>query len=84
MIRTKISLNEREYTLAKKEAKKWGISFTELVRRAIRNTCLRKGLHHVCATPGWWSPEIHIPATRSMKSSIDSLAPFFVARALPR
>jgi hypothetical protein len=37
MIRTQISLDEREYSLAKKEAKKVGISLAELVRRAIRD-----------------------------------------------
>lgn len=38
MIRTQISLDEREYTLAKKEAKALGLSVAEFVRRAIRNT----------------------------------------------
>jgi len=37
MIRTQISLDEEEYTLAKKEAQKLGISVAELVRRAVRN-----------------------------------------------
>ena len=37
MIRTQISLDEQEYTLAKKEAEKLGISVAELVRRAIRD-----------------------------------------------
>ena len=37
MIRTQISLDEEEYTLAKKEAEKLGISVAELVRRAVRN-----------------------------------------------
>jgi hypothetical protein len=36
MIRTQISFDEREYRLAKKEAKALGISVAELVRRAIR------------------------------------------------
>jgi hypothetical protein len=38
MIRTQVSLDEREYALAKKQAKALGISVAELVRRAIRDT----------------------------------------------
>jgi len=36
MIRTQISLDDREYALAKKEAEALGISVAEFVRRAIR------------------------------------------------
>lgn len=36
MIRTQISLDEREYKLAKKEAEALGIPVAEYVRRAIR------------------------------------------------
>ena len=36
MIRTQISLDEREYNLAKKQARVLGISVAEFVRRAIR------------------------------------------------
>lgn len=36
MIRTQISLDEREYSLVKKEAATLGISVAELVRRAVR------------------------------------------------
>lgn len=36
MIRTQISLDEQEYSLAKKHAAKLGISVAELMRRAIR------------------------------------------------
>lgn len=36
LIRTQISLDEREYRLAKKEAAALGISVAEFVRRAIR------------------------------------------------
>ncbi len=36
MIRTQISLDEREYALARKEARAQGISVAEFVRRAIR------------------------------------------------
>ena len=38
MIRTQISLDEKEYDLAKREAKALGISVAELVRRALRQT----------------------------------------------
>ena len=38
MIRTQVSLDEREYALAKKEAKALGISVAEFVRRAVRQT----------------------------------------------
>lgn len=37
MIRTQISLEEREYALAKTQAASLGISLAELMRRAIRN-----------------------------------------------
>jgi hypothetical protein len=36
MIRTQVSLDEREYRLAQKEAAALGISVAEFVRRAIR------------------------------------------------
>jgi hypothetical protein len=38
MIRTQISLDEKEYQLAKKSARQQGISVAEYVRRAIRLT----------------------------------------------
>ncbi len=38
MIRTQVSLDKHEYTLAKKEARALGISVAEYVRRAIRET----------------------------------------------
>ena len=37
MLRTQVSLDERDYRLAKKEAAGMGISVAEYVRRAIRN-----------------------------------------------
>ncbi len=36
MMRTQISLDEEEYTVAKTEAKSLGISVAEFVRRAVR------------------------------------------------
>jgi hypothetical protein len=38
MIRTQISLDEKEYALAKQEAKSLGISVAELIRRSLRNS----------------------------------------------
>ncbi len=43
MIRTQISLDEREYRLAQKEAKSLGISVAEFVRRAVRDTLPPRG-----------------------------------------
>jgi hypothetical protein len=37
MIRTQISLSEAEYTAAKREAERLGISLAELVRRSLRH-----------------------------------------------
>lgn len=38
MIRTQISLNQLEYTLLKKEAKRSGLSIAELFRRSLRTS----------------------------------------------
>ena len=43
MIRTQISLDEREYALAKQEAAALGISVAELVRRAVRQVIPAQG-----------------------------------------
>jgi len=43
MIRTQISLDEREYTLAKTEARSLGISVAEFVRRAVREALPSQG-----------------------------------------
>ena len=40
MVRTQVSLDKNEYSLAKKEAKALGISIAEFVRRAIRDKLL--------------------------------------------
>ena len=43
MIRTQISLDEREYKLAKAEARALGISVAEFVRRAVREMLPPRG-----------------------------------------
>lgn len=43
VIRTQISLDEREYALAKKQAAKLGISVAELLRRALREVLPPEG-----------------------------------------
>jgi hypothetical protein len=43
MIRTQVSLDEREYVLAKQEAKSQGISIAEFVRRAVRQALPARG-----------------------------------------
>lgn len=37
MIRTQISLSEKDYTAAKREAARLGVSLAELLRRSLRN-----------------------------------------------
>lgn len=43
MIRTQVSLDEYEYSVAKKEAKALGISVAEFVRRAVRESLPARG-----------------------------------------
>ena len=43
MIRTQISLEQREYSLAKKQARALGISVAEFVRRAVRDALPARG-----------------------------------------
>jgi hypothetical protein len=38
MVRTQISLDQKQYALAKREAKALGISVAELMRRALRQS----------------------------------------------
>ena len=40
MVRAQISLTEKEYASAKREAERLGISFPELVRRSLRGMIL--------------------------------------------
>lgn len=43
MIRTQVSLDSREYQLAKKQARALGISVAEFVRRAVRESLPANG-----------------------------------------
>lgn len=43
MVRTQVSLDEKEYEAAKLEAERLGISFAELVRRAVRSMVPTEG-----------------------------------------
>lgn len=43
MIRTQISLDEHEYSLAKQQARSLGISVAEFVRRAVREALPARG-----------------------------------------
>jgi hypothetical protein len=43
MVRVQISLDPDTYQQAKREAKRWGISFTELVRRSLAQTLPARG-----------------------------------------
>jgi hypothetical protein len=43
MIRTQVSLDEREYAVAKTEARSLGISVAEFVRRAVREALPSRG-----------------------------------------
>ena len=43
MIRTQISLDEHEYSVAKREARNLGISVAEFVRRAVREALPPRG-----------------------------------------
>jgi hypothetical protein len=46
MLRTQVSLDERDYTMAKKEAAALGISVAEYVRRAVRSALPPAGQPH--------------------------------------
>ncbi len=43
MIRTQVSLDEREYRLAKRQAQVLGVSVAEFVRRAVRESLPPEG-----------------------------------------
>ena len=45
MIRTQISLDEKEYAAAKREAAALGVSVAEFVRRAVREKLPKRGKH---------------------------------------
>ena len=54
MIRTQISLDAKEYALARREAKVLGISVAEFVRRAIREQLPSNGGQASGASSGAW------------------------------
>jgi hypothetical protein len=54
MIRTQISLDAKEYALARREAKALGISVAEFVRRAIREQLPSNGGSAHGAASGAW------------------------------
>lgn len=54
MIRTQISLDAKEYVLARREAKALGISVAEFVRRAIREQLSSNGGSASGAASGAW------------------------------
>jgi Ribbon-helix-helix protein, copG family len=54
MIRTQISLDAKEYALARREAKALGISVAEFVRRAIRDQLPSNGGQASGAASGAW------------------------------
>jgi hypothetical protein len=43
MVRTRVNFDEREYIAAKQEANRLGISISEFVRRAVRQSLSTKG-----------------------------------------
>ena len=67
MIRTQISLDDREYALVKKEAAALGISIAELVRRALRQALATNDRLHGCAMRAWSNRVIRTPASLSTK-----------------
>ena len=50
MIRTQVSLEEEIYREAKKEARRQGISFAELCRRALAQLLRRGSVSEPCAS----------------------------------
>ena len=54
MIRTQISLDAKEYALARREAKALGISVAEFVRRAIREQLPPNGGQPSGTSSGAW------------------------------
>jgi hypothetical protein len=54
MIRTQISLDAKEYALARREAKALGISIAEFVRRAIREQFPSNSGHASGVASGAW------------------------------
>ena len=66
MIRTQVSLDEREYALAKTEAQALGISLAEFVRRALREALPPRGA-------GPWMKFVGLVETGNSSQSIDEI-----------
>jgi hypothetical protein len=69
MIRTQISLDAKEYALARREAKALGISVAEFVRRAIREQLPANGGPHAGASSGAWMRYAGLVETGNSRSS---------------
>jgi hypothetical protein len=67
MVRTQVSLDEREHMLAKKQAKALGISLAELVRRAIRNALPQSAIRRGCVAQASLKQAIRNRAVPSMR-----------------
>lgn len=73
MVRTQVSLDAREYELAKKEAEALGVSVAEFVRRAVRDKLPPSG------TPRRSSPSWIVPTafTRSFAACLPNRRPWY-------
>jgi hypothetical protein len=69
MIRTQISLDPKEYALARREAKSLGISVAEFVRRAIRDQLPANGGSAPGAPSGAWMRYAGFVETGNPRSS---------------
>jgi hypothetical protein len=69
MIRTQISLDAKEYALARREAKALGISVAEFVRRAIRDQLPPNGGKASGASSGAWMRYAGFVETGNSRSS---------------
>ena len=69
MIRTQISLDAKEYALARREAKALGISVAEFVRRAIRDQLAPNGAQASGASSAAWMRYAGFVETGNPRSS---------------
>jgi hypothetical protein len=78
MIRTRVSLSEEEYRLAKEEAKRLGISLAELLRRSLRAVLPADESKPWMPYAGVVETAIRAPAGRSTKSCMATRADAYV------